>query len=333
MREKKKLKVLILRFGALGDIVHTTIIAQAIKKQYPDYEVHYCVETRYSDILKNNSDIDKIYCYNQMKRKDWFYTINFAFELRKERYNVVFNLTNALRNNLMALIIAPEKIIYHEKSQFNHVVDDFFETAKRAFPDLNKPENLHLEVDKDILIKVNESLNSYPHPWLVVSPGGETDGNRQGRMWAKDSWIEFCKQFLKEFGGTVFINGSSNEKNYHEKILKFLNKTNTIMLTGKYSLAQSMCLTKLADLFISGDTGPLHLASALNVKTIGLFGSTDPQNVAPYGKNGYCVSAKNGCRFCWKKRCDKINDKTVITPCMSSILPKDVISIINKIRI
>ena len=70
--EKMAKKILVLRFGALGDLVHTTIIPQAIKAKYPDYEIHYCSEARYVQVLKNNPYIDKIIEFDHKRKKEFY---------------------------------------------------------------------------------------------------------------------------------------------------------------------------------------------------------------------------------------------------------------------
>lgn len=325
---KSHLKILILRLGALGDIVHTTIMAQAIKAAYPDSEVHYCVEERYFDVVKNHPNVDKVHLYNQKLRKNWFYTLKFSQKLKNEHYDVIFNLTNAMRNNLIAFLAFPKNITFHKKCSDRHVVDDFFETAKKVFPNLIKPKMLNLGYNQQVNSELESELSKYSRPFLVISPGGETDNNRQGRIWGKENWINFCKLFSDKYGGTIFINGSQSEIKYHEEIISLLK--NSVLITGQFSIEKSMCLTKQADLFMSGDTGPLHLASGLNVNTVGLFGSTNPKNVKPYGEKGYAIGANSNCKFCWLKKCDKKSAEDVITPCMASIKPEQVLNFINE---
>ncbi|MBO7672365.1 glycosyltransferase family 9 protein [bacterium] len=328
--EVKNKKILILRFGALGDIVHTTVIAQALKKAYPDCEIFYCVEERYSEIIENCEFIDKIIPYDQKQRKKLLYNIKFALTLRKEKFDIIFNLTNVFRNNMIAVIANPKRIIAHKKDRNLHVVQDFYKTASNIIKGLILPKNLILGIDENILINVKNNLSCYPRPYFIFSPGGSTDKNRQGRIWNKDYWVELGNELVKLYGGTVFVTGTKDEAEFHHYIVS--NIKNSVMYSGKLSLNELKCLYKLADLFVSGDTGPLHLASAFGVNTIGIYGSTDVKNVSPYGEKGFSVYPdENQCRFCWKKKCKFLKDNETYTPCMESIKPEKVLELIEEV--
>ncbi len=324
----KAKKVLVLRFGALGDLVHTTIIPQAIKAKYPDYEVHYCSESRYLHVLKNNPDIDKIIEFDHKRKKDFSYNLQTALKLRHEHYDVVLNLTNAFRNNFMTFIANPKEKYTRIPMGHKHVVDAFFLSAKEAFPNLKQPKNLRLGLDLQVLEDVKSQIAELPRPLVVLSPGGQTDNNRQGRCWQAQNWVETGNLIKQIYGGTIILSGAPDEKAFHKTIADKID--GAVLMSGKLSIAQSMCLFSLCDLFISGDSGPLHIASGLGVKTLGLFGSTNPENVKPYGDNGYYIGALSDCKFCWQKKCVKLKEGEKYTPCMKSIKPAHIIDTINK---
>ena len=322
--------ILILRLGALGDIVHTTVIAQAIKNAYPNCEITYCVEDRYMEVIENTPYIDKIIPYDTKQRKKFGYNLKFALQLRKEKFDVIFNLTNALRNNMISLIASPKTLIFHKKDQNLHVVETFFNTASGKIDNLTLPKNLSLGVCEKTFERIEKELLTYRKPYFIFSPGGSSDKNRQGRIWNKNYWIMLGNMLVQEFGGTVIITGAKNESEFHTQIASGIS--NSVIYTGKLSLTEVKCLYKLADLFIAGDTGPLHIASALGINTLGIFGSTDVKNVAPFGQKGRYISPDEGeCRFCWEKRCRFLKTGEIYTPCMQSIKPKKVFELAKSI--
>ncbi len=320
-------KILILRFGALGDIVHTTVIAQAIKAKYPHYEVHYCCESRYVHVLQHNPDIDKIIEFDHKRKKDFSYNLEIALKLRHEHYDVIFNLTNAFRNNFMTFIANPKEKYGKVPRGHKHVVYAFFLAAQKAFPKLKQPKNLRLGLDSAALEKMKSRVSNFAHPLIVFSPGGQTDKNRQGRTWPAKYWVEFGNLLKQIYGGTILVSGSPDEKDYHKTIADKID--GAVLLSGELSIAESMALFSLCDLFISGDSGPLHIASGLGVKTVGIYGSTNPENVSPYGQNGYVVEPMIECKYCWQKECAKLKEGQKHTPCMKSIKPAHVLNLIN----
>ena len=325
-------KVLILRFGALGDIVHTTIIAKAIKNKYPDCKITYCTSNIYEEIIKYCKYIDSVIPYDSSERKNIAYNFKFALQLRKQKFDIIFNLTNAIRDKIIAFIANPKTIVMRKKNKKLHVVESFYRAAAKKIHGLELPENLELDVDEKLCEGIKEELSKYKKPYIVFAPAGNNDKSRQGRIWKDEYWAELGNKLSNKYSGTIIITGNVNELKYHENIASKIN--NSVLLTGKLSLKESLCVYKLADLVVAGDTGSLHAASALGTNTIGIFGSTDIKNVKPYGDRGYYVCPKEDvCRFCWKKKCKFLKKGEIYTPCMLSIKPEDVYSLINDKKI
>ena len=323
-----KKKILIIRLGAIGDVVHTTIIAEAIKLKHPDWEVHYLTQNEIAPILENNPYIDKVLPLITARKRDNSYIISVGKELFRERYDIVFNLTNALRNLLLAAMSCPKKIVFrkHTKGLW---VEDFFYTAKSVIKDIDLPERLVLGTDNNTSAKIETFLSNYPKPYFMIIPGGATDKNRQGRIWNINNWKELISKLQQKYGGTIFVCGGGNEREYHEQ----LQQDNVVITSGDFDLKESSTLLSKSDLVISGDTGPLHIASAHNVKTLALLGSTSPEKIKPYGKNGYYISSDFECKYCWKKKCKYLKNKKGenYTPCMEELSPSIVYEKILKL--
>ena len=310
-------KFLIIKLGAIGDVVHTTVIATAIKQKYPNSEVHFLTVPSMKSLLENHPHIDKVLEWNPAYRKSFKYLLKVAFQGRKEHYDVVFNMTRALRNIALSYLMCPRRVI--GKQNFGKAwVEEYFLTAKAMMEELELPERLYLSVNDAAREKASNFLNSYPSPHYLFFPGGATDKSRQGRIWGLDAWKELATK-LSIKGGTVFVSGSSVEAEYHSCL------DNAVVLSGQYSLTASLALMQQVDYVISGDSGPAHLSAAVGTKTIALCGSTSPDKIKPFGANGYAISSPNTCRFCWKKRCKFLKSSNeIITPCMKAITPESI---------
>ncbi len=323
---KKPKKILIMRLGAIGDVVHTTIIAQAIKKSHPDWIIDYLTQSEIAPILENNPYIDNIHKWDTSKRKSIKYLMSTGIELLKQRYDVVFCLTYAIRNFLLSIMSFPKQIVLRKYTK-GLWVEDFFESAKSIFPEIKKPKTLCLVPNKKQLLEVKERLKKYPKPHIMFIAGGDTDSHRQGRIWNIDKWKELSEELLKIYGGTIFVCGSKWEKKYHQ----ILENDNVVITSGDYSLSGTSALLSQADIVISGDTGTLHIASAHNVKTLALLGSTSPDKIKPYGENGHYISANTGCKYCWQKKCKYLKNGGKYTPCMENITVSMVLDKVKEI--
>lgn len=322
--EKKKKKILVIRLGAIGDVVHTTIIPKSIKLKHPEYEIHYLSEKHIVPLLKNNPYIDNVIELDPSRKRDNRYLLEIGIRLFKEHYDLVFNLTNAIRNHLLSIMAFPKRIIQrvHTKGSW---VEDFFYTAKKGVNDITIADELTLGINEEAEEKVSQLLKNYPRPYTMIVPGGGTNQNRQGRIWNIDKWKELSDSILSIYGGTIVVCGSKSERIVHEK----LNGNNIFIVSGELALVETSALLSKANLVISGDTGPVHIASAHSVNTISILGSTSPDKIKPYGPKGYYVSAKDGCKFCWKKKCKYLKEGQIYTPCMEKVTPQMVLDIIR----
>ncbi len=321
-------KILIIRLGAIGDVVHSTVIQQSIKQKYPEYEISFLTSELISPLIEDDINLKKVYTFSMKQKNNLPYLLKLGFELRKEKFDIVINLTNSLRNNFISLIINPKKLLRRNKNRV-HAVDAFFNSAKEFFNDIEKPENIKLYLDKNSLKKINEMVEKYPKPYFIISPGGEHDNYRQGRIWPDKYWIELSNKLISEFKGTIFIAGSKGEQKSHKKLSMQIN--NSVLMSGELTLEESACLFSMADIFISGDSGPLHIASALGIKTLGIMGSTAAVACGPYGKNGYSINSDIECIGCNLLKCPKLNKNEIYTPCMTSLYPKIVMSLVEHI--
>lgn len=323
--QKKSKKILVIRLGAIGDVVHTTIIPKSIKLKHPDYEIHYLTENRIVPLIENNPYIDKVYSLNASLKRDNSYIFKTGLMLFNERYDIVINLTNALRNYILAYMAMPKRIVSRVNTKGSWV-EDYFYTAKKVIKDIEIADSLTLRVNEDADTKIKSFLEPYPKPYTVFVPAGKNDKTRQGRIWDIKQWDRLASDILNKYGGTIFVCGGKKEKEYQS----VLANERVILTSGDFSLAESTALLSHSDLVISGDTGPVHIASALDINTLTLLGSTSPDKIKPYGPKGHYVSAADGCRFCWKKKCKHLTKDQVYTPCMEKITPDMIMEEISR---
>jgi len=320
----KPKKILIIRLGALGDVVMTTIIAKAVKQKHPDYIIHYLTQSEIAPVIANCPDIDKIILWDRKNRKSFKQLVSVGFTLFKEHYDIVFNLTVAVRNCLLSLMSCAGRIVYRKRTK-GLWIEDFYYTAQSVIKDIDKPDRLDIGLNPKSEQTIDADISNYPHPYIMIAPGGGTDRTRQGRIWNIKNWKELITKLQNIYGGTVFVCGIGSELDYH----KTLSGQNVVICSGRYNINESSALLSKADLMISGDTGPLHIASAHNVKTLALLGSTSPDKIKPYGKNGYYISSDDECKYCWKKKCIKELIDKKYTPCMEHITTD---MVLNKIK-
>lgn len=304
--ESKK-KILIIKFSAIGDAVHSTIIPSSIKIAHPDWEIHYLTSSYCAKILKNCPYIDKVLIYKNS-------IIKTAIELFEQKYDILICLNNTIKSFVLSFLSFPKQKAFKSKKGISWV-ENYFYSAKKIVKDIVLPDRLYLQNDRNTEISISEKLNKFKKPIIVLNPGKYVNQTRQGRVWNILKWKELSEKIIKKYGGTVLVSGSKDEREYHLP----LKGENIIVLSGLFNLEESCAVISLADLVISGDSGPIHIASGYNVKTLALLGSTSPDKIKPFGQNGYYIEPRINCRYCWKKKCRFLKGKTGYSPCIESI--------------
>ena len=326
MSGNKSKKILIIRFGAIGDVVHSSIIQKAIKEKDSDVQIDFMTSKDIMPVISRDKNLSKLWCFDMKRKNDYFYIFELGLQIRKEKYDYVFNMQNGLRNIWLS-IHSGAKSFKHTKCK-THATDKFFQPVTRVYSDIEKPKSLKIYLDENKLADIKSRLEQYPRPYFMIAPAGDHDRYRKGRVWPFENWNKLGRLLREKFGGTVIVVGSRSEKQVHEK---FVDIEGAKIFTGELSLDESVHLFSLADIFISGDSGPLHIASALDVYTIGLYGSTSPIIFAPYGEKGHTINSKNECKNCFKKTCKYLKEGENYTPCMKSITPENVLNYISEV--
>ncbi len=320
-------KILIIRLGAIGDVVHSTVIHKAIKNDYPKVKIFFLTLENTSNLIKHDPDLEAVYAFNIKKKNNWLYLLKLGLMLQKERFDVIVNLSNTLRTQLLTALAFPKKIVLRKKRGLGeHAVQKFFASALSIFPNLKLPNNLNLYLDKKILSEIETKIKDCPRPFWIINPAGENAHLREGRIWSLENWATLGNSLINQYGGTVFIVGSQKEQSYHKPLQCI---TNSWVYSGRLSLEESAALFSMADLFISGDSGPLHIASALGVHTLGIMGSTSASTCGPYGTRAFTVNPLVYCNINCSKLCTYPNAHKLYKPCIESIKPEAVMHFIE----
>ncbi|MDP2927658.1 MAG: lipopolysaccharide heptosyltransferase II [Candidatus Omnitrophota bacterium] len=323
-------KILIINPFGIGDVLFTTPVIKALKRQHPDSFIGYWSNLRVKPILENNPQINKVFAlsrgdlkkiYQESFFKGLWSAIRLIWEIKKEHFDICLDFSLDHRYSLLAKIIGIRKRIgfnykgrgrfltervdldgYHDK----HVVEYYLELLKF----LNIPVN-----DKNLFLTVllNDELKAKN---ILASVGiEETDCvisifPGAGGSWGKDAAIkhwpalkfaQVANKLIDKCGAKVVILGDESERKIAEVIVHaMVNKP--IDLVGKTSLEILPAVIKNCNLLITNDGGPMHMAAALGVKTVSIFGPVSELVYGPYPENRNHVVLKwdMDCRPCYK---------------------------------
>ena len=322
MKDNSKERILICREGAIGDVLHTLPIVKYLKSQLKNSSIEYLTAPNIGEVLEKYCPyIDKIWIYKKGKEKE------LADDILKDGKKVdrFFNLHSTFRFNLFnRTCIRARKYFQYRPNKTLHAVLDFakvFDTSISAF-NLNS-STLYVPDSKDLLSQYNLHKDNY----ICLVPG--VGKHRTSRAWPLENWLNLVRKILSSRKGykVVFL-GGRDESDIKPYFYDF-DKDTSLNLIDELSLGDTAKIISTSACLVSCDTGLLHLASALSVKVIGLFGSTKFSRTGPYAKEYIVMNAKNcSCRFFGFKTCWRTKEN--FGNCMHSIKVDEVLSNVLK---
>jgi len=320
MKNKKLIKkILVMKFRNIGDVLLTTPLIENLKINYPDAKIDVAVNKGTEEMLSLNPNISKIHIYdrNFVKKlplvKKIQKEINFIKKIKKEKYDLVINLTKGDRGAIIALFSqAKEKIGFKEnflsnlaftkslplKQGMKHQIEWDLDTLRVLGGDI-KHKKVSIYWDKKDEEKIN-SLN-LPKKFIHFHPVSRwlfkcIDDKIAAQI------IDFIEN---ELNVKVILTAAPVEKEIKkiENILNFA-KSKPINLAGKLTLKETAALNKKAKFFVGVDTAIMHIAAANNIPVIAFFGPSGAFHWGPWDntlmKSGY--NFKNGFQIMGKHK-------------------------------
>jgi ADP-heptose:LPS heptosyltransferase len=323
MKKKEEIKkILILRFGAIGDIVHSSAMYRSIKKSNINMEIHYVTFKTPSEVIIDDPDLKKVWI---LKDKSYKSLLKLAKKLRKESFDLFINLQPSIRTKFFNFFLRAKKTITYKKTFKLHAVNNFWITAKSIFKTMELDTFLKIYIPDEIIAKSKQAIGSKKK--VVVFNIG-TSNTRQGRKWPIENWKTLAMCILEKYNCDIILNGAEEDKIISETLLEL--SPNIKSFCGKLSIIESTAVMSLASLMISGDTGPLHLATAVGISCIGLYGAAPISRTGPYGEKSFSLKSDRKCVPCNKRKCAYSKKGEVYNPCMLDLKPLDIIKVIDE---
>jgi ADP-heptose:LPS heptosyltransferase len=292
------MKVLVIRFSSIGDIVLTSPVVRALKLQ-KNAEVHYLSKSAFLPVLEHNPYIDKIHTISSVFEK----TLS---ELKKEKFDYIIDLHHNLRSlRFKKALSVPsfsfEKLNIEKWLMVNlkwnrlpkkHIVDRYFDTCK-SLGIVNDDKGLDYFIDVKDEVALSSLPDIYSTGYIALVIGAQHSTKRL----PLNQLIKFCKQSTKPI---IVLGGKDDAANaWH---LEQVAPERIYNACGKYSLNSSASLVKQADIVISNDTGLMHIAAAFKKRILAVWGNTIPAfGMYPYQTEFTNFEVANlGCRPCSK---------------------------------
>lgn len=303
--------ICILRLSALGDATHTVPVVRAIQEQWPATKITWIIGKLEHKLLSGLEDVEFIVFD---KRGGWPAIQGLRSALRGQQFDILLHMQVAARANLLSrLVKAPLRLgwdrdrsrdFHHSFTQY-HVAQVPFQHQVQGF--LEFPRALGIQADTprwDLPIAteahdwVTERVPS-DQPILLISPCS----SHKLRNWRAEYYAEVADHAAGELGMQVVLSGGPSELELETgKEIADRMQLPCLNLVGKDNLEQSKAMLQRADLVITPDSGPAHIASALGTPVIGLYAATWSRRSGPYNSLHLCVDRYEQAARKYRKR-------------------------------
>jgi len=306
-------RVLIVRVGAMGDVLHALPAAAALRALHPDWRIDWAIEPRWRPLLQADGGVsepfergpampvvDRTYLaatrawrQHPLSRTTMRDIASLRRELLAERFDLCVDMQGSIRSAVIGRMSGAEELagpaepregparwLYGQRIREHaiHIVEQGCELLGGAVGEVLNPAKVALPIDEvaeetsDVLL---ERTLRHGEAFVIIAPTAgwgakEWPAERYGRVAAE----------LARNGYRILVNGASTNDSSAEAVVEASGGS---AIAVPCSLAELIALTRRAKLVIAGDTGPLHLAAALETPVVGLFGPTDPSRNGPYG--------------------------------------------------
>jgi len=318
--------ILIVRLGALGDVVHAMPVVAALRRQWPEARIDWLVDPRYVDVVQMVNGLNRAIPFDPRllmvgrERGDALATIG---GLRHERYDVVLDLQGLVKSAAAARMAGGQQTIGFARAHLREPAARFFYTRTA-----DVPAGIHI-VEKNLAlltaIDVKPAEPEFalnlprsplvdgvmvrfgPDGYVAINPGAAWPNKR----WPPERFGQIAARIRDAYRLRTIVVWGPGEQSLAESVVATSNGAAEIAPATE--IVELFGIFRGARLAVAGDTGPLHIAAAVGTPVVGLFGPTDPARNGPWRDDDISVSRVEQCECHYERRCRRPD------PCIDDI--------------
>jgi heptosyltransferase-2 len=328
-------KILIRAVNWVGDAVMTTPAVCAVRESFPAAEITLLANPLVAQLFSPHDAVDRVMTFDRNGRHRGIAgRFRLAAELRKQRFDMAIILPNSFDSAVVPFLAGiparlgkssdgrgllltgryhPRTTVHcdHEVSYYLDLVRSFGITGPVTAPHLT----ITAQEDREAAARLAEHGIQADEFLIGINPGAAYGS---AKRWYPDRFAETARQLAATWSARVVLFGGPGETDLAADIEHLLDGS-CLNLAGTTSLRQLMALIKRCNFFVSNDSGPMHIAAALNVPLVAIFGSTDHTGTAPYTDKAVIVRKDVACAPCKLRECPTDHQ------CMTAVTAEDVV--------
>jgi heptosyltransferase-2 len=330
------MKIMVRATNWVGDAILALPALRAVRAKFSDASISIVARPYVADIYREQDICDELIPYDPTgQHKGWRGRERLATELRSHKFDVALLLQNAFDAAWLAWRAQiPERIGYARDARSllltkaipvpkageiqPHEKYYYLELIRRAgwLDALPAVEHIALEISEAQKIHATKTLlaaGARPEALRLAIGAGASYGS--AKCWPADRFAELANRFQSEQDADIILFGTAGELTVSDAIVAGM-KRKPIDLTGKTAIADLPALLSQCHLFVGNDSGAMHVAAAVGLPTVAVFGPTDPEGTAPVTPRRSIVQQKPYCSPCFLKRCPTDHR------CMKTVTPE-----------
>lgn len=336
-------RILIVRIDRIGDVLLSTPVIKALREAYPDAFIAMMVSPYAKDIVSGNPYLDEVIIYDKDgKHKSWGRSIKFSQNLKKKKFDAAIILHPTNRAHLITYFAGiPKRIGFNRKLGF--LLTDRIEHAKQ----FGERHELEYTLDLVRYLGIEPKDKS---PFMPIKPEAENwvadifrqQGIRESdkllaihpgascpsKIWPNVRFAKVADRLIEKYGFKVLAVAGPKDITLAGQVIKNMHHP-AVNLAGRTSVSQLASVLKRCALFISNDSGPVHIASAVGTPVISIFGRNQkglsPTRWGPLGLKDKILHKEVGCIECLAHNCTKQ------FACLKAISVDDVLNVADAI--
>jgi heptosyltransferase-2 len=325
MRDMKTLpkegigRILIRGTNWIGDVVMTLPAVAEVREAYPGARISILVKPWVADLLRISPDVDEVLVYERPGVHEGFRGfLRLVRELKAGKFDMAILLQNAIEAAIIAwLARIPVRAGYSTDARgflLTHAVkrsDDILRGHQTRYY-LEMLKALGLEAGReDVRLAIGEEEKALSERILKqrgVAPESLLIGIAPGaaygpaKRWYPERFATVADRLIERFSAKVLLFGSAGDHGVARKVQEKAGNT-LVDLTGETTLREAISLIARCRLFVSNDSGLMHVAGALGIPTVAIFGSTNPLTTSPVGRKSVVITKNAPCAPCLKETC------------------------------
>lgn len=325
-------RILVVRLGSLGDLIHALPAVASLRAAWPNAEIDWVVEQAHAELLALVPDLSRVIVLGRRTAEGWWSVIR---ELRARRYDIAIDLQGLVKSAALARGSGAGRVVGFDRAALRepaarlfyseavvvgegrHVIEKNLALVRALTPGPLDPGTPTTMVRFPLSEPASPALDALRaqgiDDFAVINPGAAWPNKR----WPPQLFGEVSRVIRSTYGWTPVVLWGPGEQAIAQAVVD--GSSGSAVCAPATALADLVAIARAAKLFVSGDTGPLHIAGATGTPIVALFGPTTPARNGPWDDRDVSISRYDSCDCHYKRQC-----RRPATWCLGSVTVDEV---------